>query len=122
MSPLSRWFASGVAHSGVARFLSSPVVRLSEEGYPSLEGSRSVHCMARCRRPTSLALSSSSVSIGTRCHVPTVPVSEYFPIIVIIMLCEESRRIRCYSFAPARSPEWLEERVTSGASWFLYLV
>ena len=46
-------------------------------------------------------------------------VSEYFPIIVIIMLCEESRRIRCYSFAPARSPEWREERVTSGASWFL---
>ena len=54
-------------------------------------------------------------------------VSEYFPIIVIIMLCEKSRRIRvsrirCYSFAPARSPEWREERVTSGASWFLYLV
>ena len=54
-------------------------------------------------------------------------VSEKFPIIVIIMLCEESRRIRvsrirCYSFAPARSPEWREERVTSGASWFLYLV
>ena len=49
--------------------------------------------------------------------------SETFPIIVISMLCEESRRIRvsrirCY-FAPARSPEWREERVTSGASWFL---
>ena len=48
------------------------LVRLSDEGYPSLEGARSVHCMARCRRPTSLALSSSSC-LGTRCRVPTVP-------------------------------------------------
>ena len=67
LSPLSRGFESGVAHSGVARFLSSPVVRLSDEGYPSLEGARSVHCMAgvAARRPTSLALSSSSC-LGTR--------------------------------------------------------
>ena len=41
------------------------LVRLSDEGYPSLEGASSVHCMARCRRPTSLALSSSSC-LGTR--------------------------------------------------------
>eukprot|EP00966_Prymnesium_polylepis_P257403 5946436-Prymnesium_polylepis.1 len=47
--------------------------------------------MARCRRPTSLALSSSSC-LGT--HWPRANrtctmyrVSEYFPIIVIIMLC-----------------------------------
>eukprot|EP00966_Prymnesium_polylepis_P173773 4019416-Prymnesium_polylepis.1 len=62
--------------------------------------------MARCRRPTSLALSSSSC-LGTDALAACQPylVSENFPIIVIIVLCEESRRIRvsrirCYSFRP----------------------
>jgi hypothetical protein len=42
------------------------LTRLGDEGYPSLEGAEcSVHCMVRCRRPASLALSSSSC-LGTR--------------------------------------------------------
>jgi hypothetical protein len=82
--------------------------------------------------PTSLALSSSSC-LGTRwprANRTLYRVSEYFrgPIIVIIMLCEEPRRIRvsrirCYSFAPARSPEWRERGtgIVRRVVWFLPL-
>ena len=96
-------------------------MRLSDEGYHRWKAQAA--CTAwhgAAGRPRCLVVVVVSWDALAACQ--PYRVSEYFPIIVIIMLCEESRRIRCYSFAPARSPEWREERVTSGASWFLYLV